>query len=233
MTPVQPVWWVAPSPAPLSPWKYSLNTRLSFHARIRAGAVRPARSTAGARPARRANSGSSRRRRSSAISSSVSVRAAAGRVLDLEVVAEEPAVALEGADQEVVQREPDRPAPVGVAAEHRRRRLGRLVVDRRPDALDVELVGVLAVVRRHGAQAVRRQELVARRTAWRAPSAGARRRRRRAAGAACPGSPRTSPCSVRPSRPPSVARAGGRTPCPASRRDRALARRARRRPAAG
>ncbi len=25
-SPVQPVWWEAPSPAPLSPWKYSLNT---------------------------------------------------------------------------------------------------------------------------------------------------------------------------------------------------------------
>ena len=23
MSPVQPVWWLAPSPAPLSPWKYS------------------------------------------------------------------------------------------------------------------------------------------------------------------------------------------------------------------
>ena len=28
--PVQPVWWVAPRPAALSPWKYSLNMRLSF-----------------------------------------------------------------------------------------------------------------------------------------------------------------------------------------------------------
>ena len=32
ISPVQPVWWAAPSPAPLSPWKYSLNTRLSFQA---------------------------------------------------------------------------------------------------------------------------------------------------------------------------------------------------------
>ena len=31
-TPVQPVWWEAPRPAALSPWKYSLKTRLSFHA---------------------------------------------------------------------------------------------------------------------------------------------------------------------------------------------------------
>jgi hypothetical protein len=26
---VHPVWWLAPSPAPLSPWKYSLNSRQS------------------------------------------------------------------------------------------------------------------------------------------------------------------------------------------------------------
>ena len=30
-SPVQPVWWLAPSPAPLSPWKYSLNVMLSRH----------------------------------------------------------------------------------------------------------------------------------------------------------------------------------------------------------
>src|SRR5271165_4576 len=29
--PVHPVWWVAPSPAALSPWKYSWNCRLSCH----------------------------------------------------------------------------------------------------------------------------------------------------------------------------------------------------------
>src|SRR3989441_13317852 len=28
-TPVQPVWWLAPSPAPLSPWKYSWNDKQS------------------------------------------------------------------------------------------------------------------------------------------------------------------------------------------------------------
>ena len=32
ISPVHPVWCVAPSPAPLSPWKYSLNSRLSFQA---------------------------------------------------------------------------------------------------------------------------------------------------------------------------------------------------------
>ena len=47
ITPVQPVWWDAPRPAPLSPWKYSLKTRLSFHAgsccsRSHAAEARPA-----------------------------------------------------------------------------------------------------------------------------------------------------------------------------------------------
>ena len=38
--PVHPVWCDAPSPAPLSPWKYSLNTRLSAR-RGRPGAATP------------------------------------------------------------------------------------------------------------------------------------------------------------------------------------------------
>ena len=42
----------------------------------------------------------------------------------------------ERVDQEVVDREPDRAAPVRVAAEERARRLGRLVVERRGDSLD-------------------------------------------------------------------------------------------------
>src|SRR5262249_19288790 len=31
-SPVHPVWWLAPRPAPLSPWKYSLKRTLSLHA---------------------------------------------------------------------------------------------------------------------------------------------------------------------------------------------------------
>ena len=85
--------------------------------------------------------------------------ARAGRVLDLEVIAVEPVVALEGFDHQVVDRHPDRAAPVGVAAEHRRGRLGRLIVDRGLVALGVELVGMIAVVGRQRAQPVRGQEL--------------------------------------------------------------------------
>src|SRR5205085_10615196 len=44
--------------------------------------------------------------------------AGARRVLDLEVVAEEGVVDDELADREVVERHPDRPSPVRVAAEH-------------------------------------------------------------------------------------------------------------------
>ena len=50
----------------------------------------------------------------------------AGRVLDLQVVAEEAVVPVERGHGQVVHREPHRPAPVGVAAEHRGRRLGGL-----------------------------------------------------------------------------------------------------------
>ncbi len=70
--PVQPVWCIAPRPAPLSPWKYSLNTMLSFQA----GSVwrRSTMPNAGRRPsASTRNSETNRLRRSAAILSSVSV----------------------------------------------------------------------------------------------------------------------------------------------------------------
>ena len=70
----------------------------------------------------------SRARRSSAMSVEGGEPPGAGRVLDLQVVAEEAVEAVERGHGEVVDREPHRPAPVGVAAEHRRRRLRGLVV---------------------------------------------------------------------------------------------------------
>ena len=75
-------------------------------------------------------------------------------------VAEVLVVALERADHEVVEREPDRAPPVGVAPEHGGGRLGRLVVDGGRDALDVDAVRVVAVVGGQGPQPVGRQELV-------------------------------------------------------------------------
>ena len=52
-----------------------------------------------------------------------------GRALDGESVAVVVMELLQRLDQEIVDRKPDRPAPVGVAAEQARRRLGRLVAD--------------------------------------------------------------------------------------------------------
>ena len=83
----------------------------------------------------------------------------AGRVLDLQVVAEEAVVPVERGHGEVVHREPHRPAPVGVAAEHRGRRLGGLVVDARVQAVELQHSRVGAMARRERPQPVRAEEL--------------------------------------------------------------------------
>ena len=82
-----------------------------------------------------------------------------GRVLQRQVVAEEPVVPPQHVDQQEVEREPQRAAPVGVAAEHRRGGLGRLVVDRGHLAFHVQHVRMVAMVGRQGPQPVRGQEL--------------------------------------------------------------------------
>ena len=187
-TPVQPVWWVAPSPAPLSPWKYSLKSRLSFHAGSLCRRSTPPKH--GRRPsAPPRNSETSRWRRSSAISSSVRSLPRAGRVLDLELVAEEAVVALEGADDEVVEREPQRAPPVRVAAEHVRRRLGRLVVDRGRGRPRRRARRGARGGRPTGPAARTARGTRPRRTACSNSRGGGRRRRRRAAAARRPGSP--------------------------------------------
>ena len=94
---------------------------------------------------------------SCAISPNVRCLPGARRVLELEVVAEVALVDDELADGQVVERHPDRAAPVRVAAEHARDRLGGLVVD--PRALDAgKGVRVVLVPLRHRAQPVRREE---------------------------------------------------------------------------
>ena len=115
--PVQPVWWLAPRPAPLSPWKYSWNRtqsrqcgslwKLLGAAEDRAAAVGVAQEDA-------ASAAATARRRPR---QSVSICAGAGRALDPEVVAVVVVELLQRLDQQVVDREPDRPAPVRVAAE--------------------------------------------------------------------------------------------------------------------
>ena len=65
-----------------------------------------------------------------------------GRALHGEVVPVVGVELQEGPDEQDVHREPHRPPPVGVAAEHARRRLGRLVRDGVADPGDGDLVGL-------------------------------------------------------------------------------------------
>ena len=84
----------------------------------------------------------------------------ARRTLDREVVAVVRVVLEQRPDDQRVDRHPDRPAPVGVAAEHAAVGLRRQV--RHPIVLvaDTEHVRMLLVVPGDGADAVRAQELV-------------------------------------------------------------------------
>ena len=127
---VHPVWCIAPRPAPLSPWKYSKNRRLSRQAGVRLQLVdsavdrsasvgagqpdtdQPVGQVAGDVPQTRASPGP-------------------GRVLQGEVRAEEFVVLQQFPDDQVVDREPHRAAPVGVAPVHRGAGLGRFVADGR------------------------------------------------------------------------------------------------------
>src|SRR6266545_3268925 len=79
---------------------------------------------------------------------------------DLEIVAEETVELLERLDQEKVDREPHRSAPVRVAAEEARRRLRGLVVHAVVRAVHPEDVGVVLVVARQRADTVGREELL-------------------------------------------------------------------------
>ena len=67
-----------------------------------------------------------------------------GRVLDVEVVAEVAVRSAQSLDDEVVDREPDRSAPVGVAAEQAGGRLAGLVVDACRHAAEVDVQGMVA-----------------------------------------------------------------------------------------
>ena len=81
------------------------------------------------------------------------------RAFDLELVAVEVVVALQRLEQEVVDREPHRPAPVGVPAEETAVPFRRDVVHAMGHALHVDLVRVVVVHSRDRADAVRREKL--------------------------------------------------------------------------
>src|SRR5207248_11701723 len=84
----------------------------------------------------------------------------AGRTLDTQAVTVEVVITLERLDEEVIDREPDGAAPVGVAAEERGVGFGRCIVD--PVLLPIhrEPERALAMHLRERADAVRREELV-------------------------------------------------------------------------
>src|SRR5712691_8029138 len=65
---------------------------------------------------------------------------------------------LEGFHQEIVDRKPDRPAPVRIAAEQARRGFGGLVVHAIRISVYVNFVRMVLVEARKGAHAVRRKE---------------------------------------------------------------------------
>jgi hypothetical protein len=82
----------------------------------------------------------------------VEAPARAGRELDLEVVAVEVVVALERFDDQEVDREPHRAAPVRVAAEQAGVRLGGRVLDRVLAAGELDAIGLRLVDARQRAQ---------------------------------------------------------------------------------
>ena len=110
----------------------------------RSGTSRCRRRPAAGRARRAGRCASSRSAISLATSKRFIIVARAGRALDLEVVAVVEVELQQRPDDQRVDRHPDRPAPVGVAAEHAGVRLGRQVVDAVLLAADVEDVRVLA-----------------------------------------------------------------------------------------
>ena len=92
--PVQPVWWKAPIAAPLSPWKYSLKIRLSCQAgSVCSSSVPPKQGRRPSGPRVKIEISRSRQVGGDLVQGQLLARP--GRVLDGEVVAEEPVVALQ------------------------------------------------------------------------------------------------------------------------------------------
>ena len=83
-----------------------------------------------------------------------------GGELDFEIVAQVVMKLLQRLDQQIIHREPDRPTPVGIAAEQSGGRLAGLVVDAMLHAVDRQLVRIVAMELRQRANAVGREKLV-------------------------------------------------------------------------
>ena len=118
---VQPVWWLAPSPRPVSPWKYSWNEQEILPVRI-GGEARlvPVAGAPSVLVGQEEIGRGVRRARGDLLE--VHELAGAGRTFHLQAVAVEVVVALQRLDQQVVHREPDR-----ARASSSCRRTGRVV----------------------------------------------------------------------------------------------------------
>src|SRR5580704_5084662 len=80
------------------------------------------------------------------------------REFHFEVLAVVMVVLLQGFDQEIVHREPDRAAPVGIAAENAAGGFGGLVIDAADMVIDLDLVRMIEVIAGEGAHAIGRKE---------------------------------------------------------------------------
>src|SRR3954453_5442 len=164
--PVQPVWWLAPMPAPLSPWKYSWKSSRSRQCGSDWNVSVPpytGRRPPVPRPPPRRVARERRRQPPRDLAGDLEQRhlaARAGRALHHQPLAVVAVQLEEPAEDDGVHREPDGAAPVRVPAEHRRVGLGREVSDRIALAAPLELARVLEVAARDRADPVRAEELV-------------------------------------------------------------------------
>ena len=63
-------------------------------------------------------------------------------------------------DQQVIDRKPHRPAPVGIAAKQPRRRFRRFIINAMLVAAHLQNIRIVFVITRKGADSVRRKKLV-------------------------------------------------------------------------
>src|SRR6266446_7522671 len=81
-----------------------------------------------------------------------------GGALHFEIFAVVVMIFLQGFDQQIINRKPDRPAPVRIPSKEARRGFRRLVGDAVRISVHVNFVGMVLVKARKGAHAVRREE---------------------------------------------------------------------------